>query len=102
VTAAVSRRRSDNGGANVATHPKPAVFGATEGSYDPKARPRSALSKADAEVAFRKTLAKKLAKVMIACPTMSTEDQMALATKGRKVRQAYQRAYGFTRDGAAA
>jgi len=86
----------------LATHPKPAVFGATEGSYDPKARPRSALTKSDAEVQFRKTLAKKLAKVMIACPTAPAADQMAIATRGKKVRQAYARAFGFTRDGNAA
>ena len=71
------------GGDGNARHaPKPAVVGAPEGSYNPRARPASATRKA-----FDAAVEKRVLKYMARNPSASRVQATVWATRGRKVQR---------------
>jgi hypothetical protein len=71
-------------GDNLRQNPRPAVFGQVEGSYDPRRRPASATRNA-----LNAAVEKRVVKYMARYPGASRVEATAWATKGRRVRRAF-------------
>jgi len=76
-----------NSGANVRQMPKPAPMGAVAGSYDPKARPASALkSKVDG---FKDKVQSRCDEYLKRNPDASRKEAMQYAMASKSARRAY-------------